>query len=212
MEFLLRFKSSKKGDLIWVQSFVSKTSEEDLSTVTQTEEWLNRNQTLAMSTETHGEEQAARVCQEFIKVSEEQFGYTAEKCTYPVEIWSTWLNKRHHGVRHDEKKSKTETWTDKASVSSNKAVTAGGPSSSSSSEIGGVDIKVEHPQLVELRGRVVVGKSTKSFLERRCTEGKDLLSLFVAKSKTQTALQIQADELRTAMAALEQHISNLWQK
>ena len=202
MEFLQRFKSSKKRDLTWVQSFVSKTSEEDSSTVTQTEEWLNRNP------ETVGEEQADRVCQALIKMSEEQFGYTAETCTHPIEILSTWLYKRHLGVRHGEKKSKTETWTDKASVSSNKAVTAGGPSSSSS-EIGGVDIKVEHPQLVELRGRVVVGKSTKSFLERRCTEGKDLLSLFMAKSKTQTALQMQADQLRTAMAALEQHISNL---
>ena len=35
------------------------------------------------------------------------------------------------------------------------------------------------------------------------TEGKDVLSLLVAKSKTQTALQMQA------MAALEQHTSNL---
>ena len=33
--------------------------------------------------------------------------------------------------------------------------------------------------------------------------------MLVAKSKTQTALQMQADELRTAMAALEVHISNL---
>ena len=41
------------------------------------------------------------------------------------------------------------------------------------------------------------------------TESKDLLSLLVAESKTQTALQMQADELLTAMAALEQHISNL---
>ena len=86
-------------------------------------------------------------------------------------------------------------------------MTAGGPSSSSA--IGGVEIKVEHPQLVELRGRVVVGKSAKSVLERRLTEGKDLLSFLVARSKTQTALQMQADELRTATASLEQHISDL---
>ena len=33
VEFLQRFKSSKEGDLTWVQSFVSKTSEEDSSTV-----------------------------------------------------------------------------------------------------------------------------------------------------------------------------------
>ena len=174
---------------------------------------MNRNQILAlnaMNPETLGEEQADRVCQALIKMSEEQFGYTAEKCTHPIEILSTWLHKRQLGVRHDEKKSKTETWSDKASGSSssfNKAVTAGGPSSSA---IGGVEIKVEHPQLVELRGRVVVGKSVKSFsgapIDRRQRSG------FVAggaKSKTQTALQMQADELRTAMAALEEHISNL---
>ena len=86
-------------------------------------------------------------------------------------------------------------------------MTAGGQSSASA--IGGVEIKVEHPQLVELRGRVVVGKSAKGFLERRWIESKDLLSLLVAKSKTQTALQMHADELRTGMAVLEQHISNL---
>ena len=95
-----------------------------------------------------------------------------------------------------------------SSASFNNAVTAVGPSPSSSA-IGGVEIKVEHPQLVELRCRVVVGKSPKGFLERRLTEGKELLSLLVAKSKTQTALQMEADELRTAMAALEQHISHL---
>ena len=55
----------------------------------------------------------------------------------------------------------------------------------------------EHPQLVELRGRVVVGKSTKGFLERR---------LF--RCWWRGALQMEA-ELRTAMTALEQHISNL---
>ena len=130
VEFLQRFKSSKKGDLTWVQSFVSKTSEEDSSTVTQTEEWLNRNQIFAlnaMNPETLGEEQADRVCQALINMSEEQFGFSAEKCTHPIEILSTWLYKRHLGVRHDEKKSKTETWSDKASGSSssfNKAVTA----------------------------------------------------------------------------------------
>ena len=59
-------------------------------------------------------------------------------------------------------------------------MTAGG--SSSSSAVGGVEIKVGRPQFVELRGRVVVGKSAKSFLERRLTERKDLLSLLVAKS------------------------------
>ena len=148
---------------------------------------MNRNQILAlnaMNPETLGEEQADRVCQALIKMSEEQFGYTAEKCTHPIEILSTWLHKRQLGVRHDEKKSKTETWSDKASGSSssfNKAVTAGGPSSSA---IGGVEIKVEHPQLVELRGPVVVGKSAKSFLERQLTEGEDLLSLLVVTSKT----------------------------
>ena len=67
----------------------------------------------------------------------------------------------------------------------NKAVTAGGPSSSSA--IGGVEIKVEHLQLVEPRGRVVVGKSATRFLERRLTEGKVLLSLLVARSKTQNS-------------------------
>ena len=75
-----------------MQSFVSKTSEEDSSTVTQTEEWLNRNQILAlnvMNPETLGEEEADRVCQALIKMSEEQFGYTAEKCTHPIEILST---------------------------------------------------------------------------------------------------------------------------
>ena len=135
---------------------------------------------------------------------------TQPRSTHLIEILSPWLCKRHLGVRHDEKKSKTGTWSDKASGSSssfNKAVTAGGPSSSSA--IGGVEIKVEHPQLVELRGRVVVGKSAKSVLERRLTEGKDLHSFLVARSKTQTALQMQADELRTATASLEQHISDL---
>ena len=150
VEFLERFKSSKKRDLTWVQNFVSKTSKEDSSTITQTEEWLNSYQILALNA--MSEEQADRVCQPLIKMSEEQFGYTAEKCTHPIEILSIWLYKRHLGVRHDEKKSKTETWSDKASGSSSsfkKTVTAAGPSSSSA--IGGVEIKVEHPQLVELR-------------------------------------------------------------
>ena len=57
-------------------------------------------------------------------------------------------------------------------------MTAGGPSSSA---VGGVEIKVGHPQVVELRGRVVVGKSAKSLLERRLTERKDLLSLLVGE-------------------------------